>query len=405
MPFLAVYLNAVRGVSLTTIGGVYLVAGILSLGSQLLGGRMTDSMGPKRVMLIGFVFSVASALVLSYLVGVGADTSFILFAYPVFNFLRGLSGPASSAIVANAEIRNLKTGLSLLSIAGNLGFAIGPALGGVLAQTFNYSSVFLLSAAVPVITSLLTVTYVTGGRLAGYEEGLGRRSAALSWRNDRNLIFFMLLVMGGYLAIGYEIVPISVYVQKFLSFSSEQIGYLFATNGLVIVLLQLPLSSLFFRAKRLAYPLVEACAFVGASFVIAGLSSTFLEFEGVMVVLTLGEIFMTVPSQTIFTLFSGVRTRGTFQGYVAAASLGGRSFSPLVGLWTFEIFSPVSSLGWYTAAAFTGLLGLGFYVIAEPLQRDLRGLGRQPDVIRPREEDHSSSAGPGASTRRLRTPP
>jgi len=377
MPFLAVYLSAVRGVSLATIGVVYLVAGLLSLGSQLLGGKMTDSIGPKRVMLIGFVFSIASALVLSYLVGAGADTAPILLTYPVFNFLRGLSGPASFALVANSEIRNLKTGLSLLSIAGNLGFAIGPALGGVLAQTFDYSSVFLLSAAVPVITSLLTVQYVVGGRLPGYDEGEGRRSAALIWEKDRNLMIFLFLVIGGYLAIGYEIVPISVYVQKFFTFSSEQIGYLFATNGLVIVLLQLPLSSLFFRAKKLAYPLVGACILAGLSFILAGLSSTFLEFEGVMVVLTLGEIFMTVPSQTVFTLFSGVRTRGTFQGYFSAASLGGRSLSPLVGLWTFQAFSTLPSLGWYAAAVFTALLGVGFYVIAEPLQKDFRGLGKQ----------------------------
>ena len=190
-------------------------------------------------------------------------------------------------------------------------------------------------------------------------------------------MIFLFLVIGGYLAIGYEIVPISVYVQKFLSFSLEEIGYLFATNGLVIVLLQLPLSSLFFRAKKLAYPLVGACVLAGLSFVLAGLSSTFFEFEGVMVVLTLGEIFMTVPSQTVFTVFSGVRTRGTFQGYFAAASLGGRSLSPQVGLWTFQAFSTLPSLGWYTAAVFTALLGVGFYVIAEPLQRDFRGLGKQ----------------------------
>ena len=380
MPFLAVYLSSERGVSLAVIGAVYLVAGLLSLGSQLLGGRMTDSMGPKRVMLVGFVFSIASALVLSYLIGTGANTGLILLTYPVFNFLRGLSSPASFAIVANSEIRNLKTGLSMLSIAGNLGFAIGPALGGVLAQTFNYSSVFLLSAAVPVITSLLTVQYVVGGRLPGYDEGEGRRTAGLSLERDRNLMIFLLLVIGGYLAIGYEIVPISVYVQKFLSFSSEQIGYLFATNGLVIVLLQLPLSSLFFRAKKLVYPLVGSCIFAGLSFILAGLSSTFLEFEGVMVVLTLGEIFMTVPSQTVLTLFSGVRTRGTFQGYYSAASLGGRSLSPLVGLWTFQAFSTLPSLGWYAAAGFTAFLGVAFFVIAEPLQRDFRALGKRLEV-------------------------
>jgi MFS family permease len=378
MPFLAVYLSSVRDVSLATIGAVYLVAGLLSLASQLVGGRLTDTMGPKSIMLIGYGFSVVSSLILSYFIGVGADTNLILLSYPIFNFLRGLSSPAAYAIVANSEISNLKTGLSLLSIAGNLGFAIGPALGGVLAQTLNYSSVFLLSAAVPAITSGITGVYVKGGLLQGPgAEGIGRTSAMLNWRTDRNLILFLLLTVCGYIAIGYEIVPISIYVQDFLNFSPEQIGYLFATNGVVIVLLQLPLSSFFYRAKRLVYPLIGSCFFAAVSFVAAGLSSTFAQFEGVMVVLTLGEIFMTVPSQTVLTLFSGVRSRGTFQGYYSAAALGGRSLSPLAGLYSFQVFAGDPALGWYAIAGFTALLGVGYYLLVEPLQRDYIATSRQ----------------------------
>jgi MFS family permease len=374
MPFLAVYLSAIRGVSLATIGTVYLIAGLLSLGSQLLGGRLTDTTGPKQIMLAGYAFSVISALILSYLIGVTADTALILGVYPVFNFLRGLAQPASFAIVANSEIKNLKTGLSLLSIAGNLGFAIGPALGGILAQTFNYSSVFLLSAAVPVVSSVLTANYVQGGRLKEVETETRTHPAALKWDTDRNLILFIILVVCGYVAIGYEIVPISVYVQNFLNFSSEQIGYLFATNGIVIVLLQLPLSSLFFKMKKLVYPLVGACLFAVASFLLAAVSSTFLQFEVVMVILTLGEIFMTVPSQAVFTLFSSVRSRGTFQGYFSAASIGGRSIAPLAGLLTFQIFGSDPQLGWFAIAAFTSFLAVGFWLQAEPIQRDVTGM-------------------------------
>ena len=347
------------------------MAGLLSLVSQLMGGKLTDSVGPRRIMLVGYVFSVVSSLGLSYLISVQADTAFILILYPVFNFLRGLSRPAAAAIVANSEIADLKTGLSLLSIAGNLGFAIGPALGGVLAQTIDYSSIFLFSAAVPAFTSVMTAYYVKGGLLSGTGgAGPRRASSMLRWATDKNLIIFLALVICGYVAIGYEIVPISVYVQNFLNFSPEEIGFLFATNGLVIVILQLPLSSLFFGAKRLLYPMVAACAFTALSFVMAALSSTFIEYELVMVVLTVGEIFMTVPSQTVVTLFSGVENRGTFQGYYAAAALAGRSVSPTVGLYSFQALSGDPQLGWYAIAAFTCILGLGFYALAEPIQRD-----------------------------------
>ena len=377
IPFLAVYLSSVRHIPLATIGVVYLVAGLLSLASQLAGGWLTDSIGPKRVMLMGYFSSVVSALILSYLIGVGADTALILVAYPIFNFLRGVSQPAASAIVANSEIMNLRTGLSLLSIAGNLGFAIGPVLGGILAQTVDYSSVFLLSAAIPAVTSAMTAVSIRGGLLsAPVAGGRLRTSAALQWGADRNLILFLLLTLCGYLAIGYEIAPISLYVQSYLNFSPEEIGYLFATNGAVIVLLQLPLSALFFRARRLVYPIIASCGFAAFSFVAAGLSSTFLQWEGVMIILTLGEIFLTVPSQTVITLFSSAESRGTFQGYFSATSIGGRSLAAFVGLYSFQYFAADPRLGWFAIAGFAALLALGFYMLAEPLQRDYSAQGK-----------------------------
>jgi predicted MFS family arabinose efflux permease len=391
MPFLAVYLSSVRGVPLDTIGVVYLAAGLTSLGSQLAGGRLTDSIGPKRVMLVGYALSVVSALVLSYLIGVGAGTTYILLAYPVFNFLRGIAQPAASAIVANSEIRDLRTGLSLLSVAGNLGFAIGPALGGILAQTLDYSSVFLFSAAVPVVTSLITVTHVTGGLLK--DSGAGgpsRTSAALRWRSDRNLILFTILTLCGFIAIGYEISPISVYVQMFLGFTPEEIGYIFATNGLVIVLLQMPLSSVFSRARKLAYPIVASCGFAAVSFVVAASATTFLQWEGVMVILTLGEIFLTVPSQMVLTLFSSAEVRGTFQGYYSAASIGGRSVASFVGLSSFELFSADPHVGWYAIAAFSVLLGAGFYLLADPLQREYAAKGGVMEVGGPRVPERAA---------------
>ena len=371
IPFLAVYLSSVRHVPFVTIGAVYLVAGLLSLASQLVGGRLTDIIGPKRVMLAGYAFSVVSALVLSYLIGVAADTGLILLTYPVFNFLRGVSQPAASAVIANSEIRNLRTGLSLLSIAGNLGFAVGPALGGILAQTIDYSSVFLLSAAVPAATSMMTVVSVRGGLLPGLSGETGPREAgSLSWGRDRSLILFLFLTLCGYLAIGYEIAPISLYVQNFLDFTPEEIGYLFATNGIVIVILQLPLSALFARARKLVQPIIASCAFATLSFIAAGASSSFLQWEGVMVVLTLGEIFLTVPSQTVVTLFSGAGNRGTFQGYFSAASIGGRSLAAFVGLYSFQFFASDPPLGWYAIAVFTVLTAIGYHLLTEPIQRD-----------------------------------
>jgi MFS family permease len=93
-----------------------------------------------------------------------------------------------------------------------------------------------------------------------------------------------------------------------------------------------------------------------------------------MVILTLGEIFLTVPSQAVVTFFSSAENRGTFQGYFSAASIGGRSLSALAGLYSFQLFASDPRLGWYAIAGFAVLLALGFGLVAEPLQRDYSAL-------------------------------
>jgi MFS family permease len=328
-------------------------------------------------MLVGSFFAIASALALSLLISTGADTVFILVAYPAFNFLRGIAQPASSAVVAHHEIKNLSTGLSLLSIAGNLGFAIGPILGGYLAQTIDYSSVFLFSAAVPVVTSAIAALAIRGGLLSGKKMSDAVSRPRLRWGADRNLMIFLALTLCGYLVLGYEIAPISVYVRNFLGFSPEEIGYLFATNGIVIVILQLPMSKFFFKMRRLVYPIIAGCGLATLSFLVAGVSSTFLEFDLMMVILTLGEILITVPSQTVVTLFSTAESRGTFQGYYSAASIGGRSLAALVGLYSFQVLARTPSLGWYAIGILSAVLALGFYAVSGPLQRDYATQGTQ----------------------------
>jgi len=118
------------------------------------------------------------------------------------------------------------------------------------------------------------------------------------------------------------------------------------------------------------YPVIASCGFASLSFVIGALSSTFWQWEGMMVVLTLGEIFLTVPSQTVLTLFSTAESRGTFQGYFSAASIGGRSMAALAGLYSFQLFVGDPRLGWYAIAGLTVLLAFGFGLLAEPLQRE-----------------------------------
>ncbi len=163
MPFLAAYLVTARNVPLSIVGVTYLASGFLVLLGQLISGWLTDSIGPKRVMLFSYFCSLAFALLLGRLIQIQAEVEWILVLYPIFSFLRTMSQPATSAIVANQKTSELRTSFSVLSIGGNLGFAIGPALGGILSQFYGYSTVFLLSATTAAIVGVIALIEVEGG--------------------------------------------------------------------------------------------------------------------------------------------------------------------------------------------------------------------------------------------------
>lgn len=381
MPFFGIYLLESRQVSLATTGLVYFAAGVLGLASQLVGGRLTDAVGPKKVMLAGYIASLATSSTLGYMVLENSSPYLFFLAYPTFTFLRGFSNPATGSIIAGHPVSQMRPGYNLLTIGGNLGFAIGPAIGGPVADAYGYSAVFFISAAAVIPVILLTVAMIPGGlrRSAAKEEG-GRR--ALTWKTDRNIIYFLVLTACLYTSVGYEITPISLYVAQFLSMSKTEIGYLFATNGLVIVLLQLPLIGLASRAKTLTFPLLVSPILLATSFVMAGLSTSFWQFEAVMVVLTLGEIMLTVPSQLIVALFSKSGNRGTYQGYFYAAANTGRSTASAVGPASFELLAFQPSFGWYAIAAFTVVAFLGMLVVGPRVQGEYESMhGQESSVL------------------------
>jgi predicted MFS family arabinose efflux permease len=386
MPFFGIYLLEARGVSLATTGLVYFAAGALNLVSQVAGGRLTDAVGPKKVMLAGYFTSILTSVALGTMVLEGSSPIFFFIAYPLFSLLRGFSNPATGSIIAEQPREQLRPGYNLLTIGGNLGFAIGPAVGGPITDLFGYSTVFYLSAAIVLPVIVLTVFMIRGGIRHRKEDG-GAVTRNLSWKGDRNIILFLFLTGCLFVSVGYEITPISLYVADFLRFSNTQIGYLFATNGLVIVLLQFPIISLVQRSRTLVLPLLISPLLVIVSFVMAALSASFLEFEGVMVAITLGEILLTVPSQLVIALFSRSGNRGTYQGYYYAATNSGRSIASAVGPTSFELLAFAPALGWYAIAGFTLCVFFGFLLLGPRIQRDYE----RREMV----EDHSRPAAKG----------
>lgn len=366
-PFLAIFLMDVRGVPLASVGIVYLASGFLGIAGQIIGGRLSDFGGTKTMTVLGLTASVAFYLLIALFVAKDSPVYFFMIAYPLLSLFNNLSQLALSSHISDRKKDQMASGMSLLYAGVNLGFTIGPVTGGLLISYYGYMSIFLFGAISTIGSALVALLKIkTNPRY-----GLRATGNGFTFKLEKGLLPFFFLVMISWIAIGYQAIPLSVFEAKFLSLSSIQIGVVLTTNGLLITLLQIPVSNLIGIERKLRLlPIALGSALMAAGLVAIGFSTGFMTLEVAIIFTTLGEIMVAVPTQVVATMFSKDHNRGVYQGYYFAFSRVGISLSSYIGPLIFGIFAFEAAIGWYIIAAATIATAVAYYALSPVLERE-----------------------------------
>ncbi len=141
----------------------------------------------------------------------------------------------------------------------------------------------------------------------------------------------------------------------------EQYGLALAVNGVLIVLVSLPVSNLAVRWRR--FPAMAASAlFLAFGFGLTGLADTLLLFGLAVAVWTVGEIIGAAISPAIVADLSPIDLRGLFQGVYGAAWGLSAFIGPLLGGWVYQNSWPAGAVVrvlWIGAGAGGGVSGPG----------------------------------------------
>lgn len=362
LPFIAIYLLKVRQVAVSEVGIIYLLSGILVVG-QILSGRLTDSFGARKLILAELAASVLASAALIVLVLSRASVILFFVLYPVLSFVNSASQLTMSTIVANHKRSDRPREFALLYTGSNIGFTIGPAMGGLIVTYYGYAALFLsqLSCSLLAFVICLSRLYVSTGIEQEQKEV---EKDSIKQKLPSSVILFFLLVFASWFLIGYAIIPLSIYASNFLGMSNLLLGYLVATNGLLIVILQLPFSRMMNTHNRIILSLALAGALQACGYFLMSSLRTFAGLEAVMVVLTLGELLIAVPSQFVTTLYSGGGKSGTFQGYFSAISRAGIYLADFVGPFLLGFFFSSPQVSWYIVSGISILTGVGFVLLS-----------------------------------------
>jgi MFS family permease len=349
VPFLALYLTQ-RGYSLAQAGAAIGAYGVGNLFATVIGGYLADHLGRRRTIVISMFLGSGAMMLLSQ---AHAFPTIVAFAA-----LTGLTGelyrPASSALLADLVPAGQRvTAYSAYRMAINAGWAFGPATAGFLAG-HSYFWLFAGDAASSALFGLVALVALpeSTGAPAG---GCGWRQATRAILADRRLH----RMLAASLAAAFVFLQMSstygLAVTR-LGFSTATYGALISLNGALVVLIELPLTTVTRR-----FPPLQAIAvgyfLIGAGFALNAFAATVPALAACVVVFTLGEMCAMPVASAYVAGLSPENMRGRYMGAYGLTWTVAQVAGPGLGM---RLFAAGPGSFWIAG----GLLGLAASFVA-----------------------------------------
>lgn len=334
IPFLAIYLRQqgydakITSLTMGSYGAGALLSGII-------GGYMADRFGRKNTML----FSCAGAATFMMLLSQAHTVPSLVIATFMTGLLTAMYGPAAGALIADLIPPELRVrAFSCQRLAINFGFAAGMATAGIMA-TRSFFALFVADAATTLILGL-TVLFGLKSRPRVSKENSGWGHAL---RHMRGNVPFQLAAVSS-LLIGIVFWQMSssygLQATEGAGVSEQTYGLLMALNGILIVFLELPLTS---YTKRLSPVLVMAggYAIIGLGMGMNALGASLPILISSMVVLTAGEMIAFPVNNGYMAALAPDEMRGRYQGVISISWSLATMVGPSAGIALYQANAPL----------------------------------------------------------------
>jgi MFS family permease len=226
--------------------------------------------------------------------------------------------PAAMAFIGETVVpANRKSAFAVYRLALNLGMAIGPAVGGVLA-TLSFRYLFLADGATSIAAGLvLALAALPDARRrnapAGAPSTTTRIRLSTAAHADPRFLFFLLGVLPVTIIFFQHISSMPLYIVRDLGMSPKTFGLLFSLNCLLICVFEIPLN-----AATAHWPhrrtLAIGAVLSGTGFGAMAFAHSVPALVATVVIWTLGEMLFFPASAAYATDTAPDARRGEYSG-------------------------------------------------------------------------------------------
>lgn len=241
LPFLSKYLKEDLHFSYSQVGWIMVSFGCGSILGSWLGGKLSDKIGFYKIMIFSLLTSGIAFFGLQFI------TSFqgLLIAMFFIMIIADMFRPAMFvSLGAYAKPENRTRALTLVRLAINLGFAAGPALGGLLIMSVGYKGLFWVDGATCILAISIFWILVKEKTKSKYTDK-EHPGEVLTHSVFKDIPFWIFLT--GTLITGilfFQLfTTIPLYHKEQFNLSEFQTGLLLTLNGVLVFFLEMPIVS------------------------------------------------------------------------------------------------------------------------------------------------------------------
>ncbi|UYW01467.1 MFS transporter [Flavobacterium agricola] len=352
LPFLGVYMTAKLGFTIEQTGLVLSFYGIGSVIGSFMGGYLTDKFGEYKVQSLSLFISAPIFLLIPFFSTV-AGMAFIIFLQ---SSISEVFRPANSvAITKYAKPENLTRAFSLNRMAVNLGFSIGPALGGIL-SAISYNFLFVVNFVAILAAGIMYVRFfkkrnkLYRNRIADVAEVITpTKNVYKSPYLDVPFLVFSLFCAIFAICFFQIINTLPLFFKDVVALDQIAIGYILGYSGFLIVLIEMLLVNLSEKYLSIASTLLIGSVFCAIGYAVLGFDYALLTIIFSMTFMSIGEILVLPFMSTVTAIRSEGANRGAYMG------VNGIAFSLSFIITPFLGTRIASHFGFDTLWIYTGL--------------------------------------------------